>query len=305
MKNIDISYIGIVVIGFLGGLGILYPFNTSPSLVSVLLAAVLFGSACVIAHLSFKRYKQALTTALHNASLNEQNQDIPSESSQQIMQSLNDSCTQVFTVWNQLLAFCRDDSTNEIESISNRFAAMVTSMTSAINLCQQNISFSDNHSQGSTNKTSSGAMRTTLTEINETLKELLATKSHMLSDMQALRDLVTPLEDMASKVSNIANQTNLLALNAAIEAARAGESGRGFAVVADEVRNLASKSNTTGHEIIETVANIAHQIEESSGEVEQLSQQSAVVMEDVKMNTCAPHFPGAIRCQHCSWCCHC
>ncbi len=87
----------------------------------------------------------------------------------------------------------------------------------------------------------------------KSVESVAATLSQSLSDLNNLESSVKEVTVILSVISNIAEQTNLLALNAAIEAARAGEQGRGFAVVADEVRTLASRTQSSTHEIQEKI----------------------------------------------------
>jgi methyl-accepting chemotaxis protein len=99
------------------------------------------------------------------------------------------------------------------------------------------------------------------------------------------------ISDIISVIDGIAFQTNILALNAAVEAARAGEQGRGFAVVASEVRSLAGRSAEAAREIkaligasvdkVEVGTRLVSEAGQTMGEIVTSVQQVAHMIEDI------------------------
>lgn len=95
----------------------------------------------------------------------------------------------------------------------------------------------------------------------------------------ALVERSSRIGDALEVIQAIAEQTNLLALNAAIEAARAGDAGRGFAVVADEVRSLASRTQTSTHEIAAIISNLHQGVDDVVVQIEKSHERAELTAE--------------------------
>ena len=258
----------IIGLGSVGAILIVVSFKLNSPVFSLLSAFFLFLISCVLArhHASYVNIKERKDNSQKNI--------VEADIFKKLLDEMSSSCGEVFDIWDRKIEFCRDDSTQEIESLAQRFSDIVQLVETAMKLCQKNITTESDSHQQSDNTDIIPSTRVILTEVNQSLKELISSKDDVLVDMKSLREQIVPLKDMAAKVSSIADQTNLLALNAAIEAARAGESGRGFAVVADEVRSLASKSNRIGGDIIKTVATITEKIEGALFSIESRSENN-------------------------------
>ena len=134
--------------------------------------------------------------------------------------------------------------------------------------------------------------------IRETIQETSKRIKRLGESSQEIGNIVELIND-------IAEQTNILALNASIQASMAGEAGRGFAVVADEVQRLAEKAATATKQIevlVRTIqadtneavvsmersttdvvggALLAENAGAALGEIEQVSQQIASLMQNI------------------------
>ena len=154
-------------------------------------------------------------------------------------------------------------------------------------------------------KTSLDETKLTTSDIANTAVHLSEKVNFLIENTENTEKLINEGSEAIKLIENIAKQSNLLGLNAAIESSRAGEYGKGFSVVAGEMRKLATNSgesskkisdalNQMSHSmkvIIETInelggisTNQAAGLEELSATVEQISLNSEVLVEHVKVN---------------------
>jgi hypothetical protein len=151
-----------------------------------------------------------------------------------------------------------------------------------------------------------------LEETNNSIGQIAGSASGLNDNLNKIIEKTRQAESNISKsseavtlIQNISRQTNMLALNASIESARAGEYGRGFSVVAGEMIKLASRSDEysktiSAHliemknsideilraikELSDIAVNQAANIQETSAALEQISRDSQILAQGVKVD---------------------
>jgi methyl-accepting chemotaxis protein WspA len=149
-----------------------------------------------------------------------------------------------------------------------------------------------------------------LEHMESTMRQIVEAAVSIASKFEVLNEKARNINSVVTTITKVADQTNLLSLNAAIEAEKAGEYGLGFSVVATEVRRLADQTAVATLDIDQMIKEMqtavssgvlsmekfTDQVRRSSEDVNQVSSQLAVIIEDVQEFT--PRFENVQQGMH-------
>lgn len=159
-------------------------------------------------------------------------------------------------------------------------------------------------------RTSAARGHEDLERMETTMQQIVEAAVSIASKFEVLNEKARNINSVVTTITKVADQTNLLSLNAAIEAEKAGEYGLGFSVVATEVRRLADQTAVATLDIDQMIKEMqtavssgvlsmekfTDQVRRSSEDVNQVSSQLAVIIEDVQEFT--PRFENVQQGMH-------
>ena len=159
-------------------------------------------------------------------------------------------------------------------------------------------------------RTSAARGHEDLERMESTMQQIVEAAVSIASKFEVLNEKARNINSVVTTITKVADQTNLLSLNAAIEAEKAGEYGLGFSVVATEVRRLADQTAVATLDIDQMIKEMqtavssgvlsmekfTDQVRRSSEDVNQVSSQLAVIIEDVQEFT--PRFENVQQGMH-------
>jgi methyl-accepting chemotaxis protein WspA len=159
-------------------------------------------------------------------------------------------------------------------------------------------------------RTSAARGHEDLEHMETTMQQIVEAAVSIASKFEVLNEKARNINSVVTTITKVADQTNLLSLNAAIEAEKAGEYGLGFSVVATEVRRLADQTAVATLDIDQMIKEMqtavssgvlsmekfTDQVRRSSEDVNQVSSQLAVIIEDVQEFT--PRFENVQQGMH-------
>lgn len=186
---------------------------------------------------------------------------------QRYLQSQAEMSENLVSVWRAHITTSREQTEDAVNSLSERFGAIVDQLEATVRTASEETQTIDNTETGmvATFAHSETALGSIVSAHHSDMRSMNA----MLDNVRSLTGFVAELDSMAADVAQIAHQSNLLSLNAAIEAARVGDHGRGFAVVAKEFRTLSAQSGKTGVHIAEKVLQVKSAMEQTHFAVEE------------------------------------
>ena len=114
-------------------------------------------------------------------------------------------------------------------------------------------------------RTAAETIDTSVTAAEEISRRVVGQANDAGKVVSVLEESLRRVADTADMIAGVADQTKLLALNATIEAARAGTAGKGFSVVASEVKELAIATETSTHQIADTIASLERDVAAMTG----------------------------------------